>query len=106
MKKQLVFISYRRDDEGYTAGFINAELERHFGTEQIFMDVSDIRIGDNWIEQIESNLGQATILIAIIGRNWLKLQDKYFRRRLDNEDDWVRKEIQYAIKKRYWFCLF
>ncbi|MEP7107961.1 MAG: 4a-hydroxytetrahydrobiopterin dehydratase, partial [Ferruginibacter sp.] len=94
------FISYRREDEGFSSRFIKAELERFFGTDQVFMDVDNIRIADNWMDIIGENLKRATILIAVIGKNWLRMQDEYYRRRIDNEDDWVRKEIEFALKEK------
>jgi pterin-4a-carbinolamine dehydratase len=100
MKKNLAFISYRRDDEGPSARFIKAELERYFGTDQIFMDVDNIRGGENWKNTIDENLENATILIAVIGRNWLQIHDEFFRRRIDGENDWVRREIEFAIEKK------
>jgi hypothetical protein len=38
-------------------------------------------------------------LIVLIDKNWLLAQDKFGRRRLDKEDDWVRKEIRTALVK-------
>ena len=43
MKKPLVFINYRRDDEGPASRFVKAELEKVFGREHIFMDLDDIQ---------------------------------------------------------------
>jgi pterin-4a-carbinolamine dehydratase len=94
----LAFISYRRDDEGPSARFIKAELERYFGTDQVFMDVDNIRGADNWMNSIDENLENATVVIAVIGRNWLKVQDEFFRRRIDDERDWVRREIEFALE--------
>ncbi|WP_221391613.1 4a-hydroxytetrahydrobiopterin dehydratase [Dyadobacter sp. NIV53] len=100
MSKNLAFISYRRDDEGPASRFIKAELERQFGSAQIFMDVDSIRASDEWTKIIEQNLELATILIVIIGKNWLRVQDQFYRRRIDHEEDWVRKEIESAIKRQ------
>lgn len=100
MESPLAFISYRRDDEGPAARFIKGELERLFGADQIFMDLDNIRIADNWMKVIDRNLERATILIVIIGKSWLKIQDEYFRRRIDNEHDWVRREIEFSIKRK------
>jgi pterin-4a-carbinolamine dehydratase len=37
-------------------------------------------------------------MLVVIGPQWLFLQDAHGRRRIDNEDDWVRAEILAAIK--------
>lgn len=100
MEKNVAFISYRREDEGPAARFIKGELERVFMSSQIFMDTDNIRITENWTKVIEENLEKSKILIVIIGKNWLKIQDEFFRRRIDNEDDWVRREIDYALKNK------
>jgi pterin-4a-carbinolamine dehydratase len=99
MANNLAFISYRRDDEGPSARFIKAELERYFGANQVFMDVDNIRGADNWMITIDEYLEKATVLIAVIGRNWLKVQDEFYRRRIDDANDWVRKEIEFALTK-------
>ncbi len=100
MSDKLAFISYRREDEGPASRFIKGELDRFFGGNQIFMDVDNIRIGSKWQQEITQSLEKANVLIVAIGKNWLKVQDKNYRRRIDNEDDWVRKEIEYAISRK------
>ena len=54
-KKPIVFISYRRDDEGPTSRFIKAELDKAFGLGHVFMDLDNIRVADNWKEQDSSH---------------------------------------------------
>jgi len=100
MKKPFVFISYRRDDEGPTSRFIKAELDKAFGLGHVFMDMDNIRTGDNWKNIIDSSLQTCDCLIAIIGKNWLRLHDENYMRRLDKEDDWVRVEIETALKRK------
>ena len=99
MKKPLVFISYRHDDEGPTSRFVKAELDEIFGSEHVFMDLDNIRQGDQWKEVIKSNLEACDCLIVVIGRNWLRLQDEFFVRRIDKKDDWVRIEIETALRR-------
>ena len=100
MKKPLVFISYRREDEGPASRFVKAELDKVFGSEHIFMDLDNIRKGDNWKDTINANLKECDCLIVIIGKNWLRLQDENFIRRIDKKDDWVRKEIETALHRK------
>jgi hypothetical protein len=57
-------------------------------------------MADDWPDQIDKALASATILLPVIGRNWLKIADDYGRRRLDRADDWVCNEIRYALQKR------
>jgi pterin-4a-carbinolamine dehydratase len=99
MKKPLAFISYRRDDEGPASRFIKDVLDQVFGPQHIFMDVDSIRKADNWRNTINENINECDCLIVIIGKNWLKLQNEYFMRRIDCSDDWVRREIETALHR-------
>jgi pterin-4a-carbinolamine dehydratase len=96
----LVFISYRRDDEGTTSRFIKTELDRVFGAEHIFMDIDNIRKGDRWKEIIEKNINSCNCLIVIIGKRWLQLHDEHYARRLDKKEDWVRREIETCLQRK------
>lgn len=100
MKAPLAFISYRRDDEGPSARFVKAELDRYFGPDKIFMDIDDIRTSDEWEKVITKNLRNATILIVAIGKKWLSIKDDHHRRRIDLPGDWVRREIEFAIRHK------
>lgn len=40
-----VFISYRRDDTAYPAGWLSDRLAEHFGRQQVFKDVDSIPLG-------------------------------------------------------------
>ena len=99
MKQPLVFISYRRDDEGPASRFVKAELDDVFGSEHVFMDLDNIQSGDQWKDIIKTNLEACDCLIVIIGRNWLRVQDEFFVRRIDKKDDWVRIEIETALRR-------
>ena len=49
---QNIFISYRRSDsEGY-AGRIYDRLVEHFGADRVFMDVTDIGVGEDFADAI------------------------------------------------------
>jgi hypothetical protein len=65
------------------------EFWRTVGPQHVFIDTDSIRMGDDWPERIDNALASATILIPVIGPNWLKIADDYGRRRLDRADDWV-----------------
>lgn len=94
-----IFISYRRDDSsGYTQALF-AELRRRFGNDRIFLDVSDIKGGDDFVDAIEQAGFQTRVLLAIIGAKWLSATDKDGTRRLDNPDDYVRREIATALSR-------
>jgi pterin-4a-carbinolamine dehydratase len=93
-----VFISYRRQDSSAAARWLYQTIQRTFGPSKVFMDTEAIRIGADWAESIEKALRATTILVAVIGRDWLRIADEYGQRRLDKEDDWVRNEIRHALE--------
>ncbi|PIE01298.1 MAG: hypothetical protein CSA79_00920 [Thiothrix nivea] len=96
-----VFISYRRQDSaGYVRALYN-ELAQHFGQEQIFMDVDDIPLGTDFVSMMNRNLQDCTMMLVVIGPQWLNIRDSQGERRLDNPDDFVRLEVARAIKDNF-----
>ena len=49
---------------------------------------------------LDTKLSRAAILIVLIGNRWLQVADEFGRRRLDQEHDWVRREIRMALQKQ------
>jgi hypothetical protein len=62
------------------------------------MDVDSIAHGVDFTESVIEAVSGCNILIALIGRDWLAITDSEGRRRIDNPDDWVRIEIETALK--------
>ncbi|MEM9091383.1 MAG: TIR domain-containing protein [Cyanobacteria bacterium P01_F01_bin.53] len=94
-----IFISYRRRDSGSEAGRIYDVLCTHFGRDGVFKDVDDIKAGDDFRNSIQEAVGQCQILVAIIGKIWLEIKDDSGKQKLENPDDWVRLEIETALKR-------
>jgi len=92
-----IFVSYRRDDSGPTARRLADRLTQKFGPNAVFIDTDKIRSAQDWKNEIDKALHESSVLIAVIGPRWLFLQDTDGRRRIDNEDDWVRAEIRASI---------
>jgi hypothetical protein len=63
------------------------------------MDVESIEAGANFIEKLEGFVRRCTAVIVIIGPNWLNLMDDNNGRRIDDESDTVRLEIELAISE-------
>jgi hypothetical protein len=87
-----VFISYRREETAYAAGWLFDRLEDRYGRDQIFKDIDSIQLGDDWVEAINAAVGSCDVLLALIGDQWLTINDEHGRPRLDNPDDFVRLE--------------
>lgn len=95
-----IFISYRRVDTAYPAGWLYDRLADRYGAGQVFKDVDSIELGDNFVEVITRAVGSCDVLLALIGPQWLTLADEHGRRRLDSQDDFVRLEIETALTRR------
>jgi pterin-4a-carbinolamine dehydratase len=92
------FVSYRRTDVPEVARGLHVQLRDRFGGNHIFMDVAGISMGQVWPERLQSELNRTTIFLTVVGPGWLKAADEFGRRRLDQEQDWVRNEICRALE--------
>jgi tetratricopeptide (TPR) repeat protein len=94
-----IFISYRRADTEGQTGRLFEGLRRHFGDDQVFMDVTDIHAGSDFHVELERAVGACDVLLAVIGREWLESKTADGRRRLDDPEDYVRLEIAAALRR-------
>ena len=95
-----VFISYRREETAYPAGWLFDRLAEEFGADHVFKDVDSISPGDDFVEKIAVAVGSTDVLLALIGDEWLTITDEHGNRRLDNSDDFVRIEIEAALERK------
>ncbi len=102
--KPYIFISYRRADTLAAARSLMRFLYSHYGSDSVFMDIAEIRHGDEWSGTIDRALERATVVIPVIGPQWLSLRDVNGDRRIDQANDWVFKEISHAIHFKK--CIF
>ena len=85
-----IFLSYRLDDEpGYVARLADGLVDA-FG-DVVFRDVESIHAGSKWKLEIQKQVNQAEVLIAIIGPRWQSTLAKK-----DPKADWVRFELNLA----------
>jgi hypothetical protein len=94
-----IFMSYRREDTAYPAGWLYDRLAGHFARSQVFKDIDSIELGDDFAEVITTAVGSCDVLLALIGGRWLTVAGQDGRRRLDNPDDFVRLEIEAALAR-------
>lgn len=94
-----IFISYRREETAFPAGWIFDRLAAHFGKDQVFKDVDSIKPGDDFAEIIAEAVGRCAVLLALIGERWISITDKSGHRRLDDPRDFVRVEIEAALSR-------
>jgi TIR domain len=94
-----IFISYRRADSDYPAGWLFDRFAEHFGRARVFKDVDSLQPGDDFAKVITAAVSSCSALVAVIGERWLTITDEYGRRRLDNPEDFVRLEIEAALTR-------
>lgn len=94
-----IFISYRRDQDAGYAGWLCGLLNDHFGDHEVFRDIDDIEPGADFVQVIDDEMRQCDAVIVLIGPNWLTIQDDKGGRRLDNPEDFVRREIAAALAR-------
>jgi TIR domain len=94
-----VFISYRREETAWQAGWLFDRLVDRFGRGQIFKDIDSIQLGDDFVEVITAAVGSCDVLLALIGERWLTITDEQGRARLDDPDDFVRLELEAALAR-------
>lgn len=94
-----IFLSYRRDDSAAEAAALSVALQKEIGRDHVFIDTSSIKPGSKWPDAVKAFLTKSDIVLVIIGKKWIQSSDKWGRRRIDQEDDWVRQEILQALKE-------
>jgi hypothetical protein len=94
-----IFISYRREETAYPAGWLYDRLADRFGASKIFKDIDSIELGDDFVEVITTAVGACDVLLALIGNEWLTITGENGRRRLDDPADFVRVEIEAALAR-------
>ncbi|MBC8170374.1 MAG: SUMF1/EgtB/PvdO family nonheme iron enzyme [Anaerolineae bacterium] len=94
-----VFISYRRADTQHIAGRINDIMEKKLGAETVFQDVEDLHPGIVWKDALSKAVADCEVMLVVIGKQWLNIADERDgSRRLDNPEDWVRFEVETALR--------
>jgi CHASE2 domain-containing sensor protein len=92
------FISYRREQSSWPAGVLKNELAERFGAERVFMDSESLHAGEQWPRRIEEAVKSCSVLLALIGPEWTNARDREGKRRLDDPRDFVRLEIETALR--------
>ena len=94
-----VFLCYRREDAQGFAGRVYDSLVGKYGHERVFRDIDSIPAGVRFPIWIESRVTQCSVMIVLIGAAWLSVKDDTGQRRLDSPKDWVRQEIEAALRR-------
>jgi hypothetical protein len=94
-----VFINYRREDTAPWAGRLYERLTHDFKKRQLFMDVNSMEPGVDFVKTLDAQVASCDAFICIIGRSWLDAKNAQGVRRLDDPHDFVRIELESALKR-------
>jgi len=98
----MIFISYRISDALETVRSLDVDLTREFGNSFVFRDKSRLEGGHDWTQELEQNAKNRAVMLVVIGATWQSATDDKDGDwkgvpRLWNPEDWVRKEISFAL---------
>ena len=91
-----IFINYRREDSENVVGRIYDRLAQEFGKGSVFKDVEDILPGVDFRRVLEHEVASTDVMLVVIGPDWINRKN---RGRLQQADDFVRLEIETALKR-------
>ncbi len=94
-----LFINYRRNDSAGETGRLFDDLTARFSDKSVFMDVAGIEPGRDFRKAIDLSVANCSILLAMIGQEWLDCRDSLGGRRLDDPNDFVRIELACALRR-------
>lgn len=98
-KRPLVFINYRGSDEAWAATVVSQVWAERIGEQRVFLDNRSIRLGRPFDEELLNAVEDSAVLLAVIGHHWYGAQPDG-RRLIDDENDWVRREICHALSHK------
>jgi len=94
-----IFINYRREMSADAAGRLSDRLIQYFDHDRVFMDIDSIEPGVDFVKALDDQVAQCGAFIAVIGPGWTDLTNAEGQRRLDQRNDYVRIEIESALKR-------
>jgi hypothetical protein len=92
-----VFVNYRGEDTRSYGVLLYRELSRHLGDDLVFLDSESIEAGADFAREIMDRVRSCHALLAVIGPKWLSAADPSGRRRIDDPEDWIRRELVVAF---------
>jgi hypothetical protein len=102
-----VFINYRRGVSNHAArhlasllaGHLDTLLDRLLGRSRVFIDLKGIGGFSDWLSVLKDQVAGSKVMVSVIDHDWVDASDKDGNRRLDQENDFVRFEIEEAIRR-------
>lgn len=94
-----IFISYRRGGVKARTYRMADALKLRFGAENVFLDIESIAAGARFADVIRESIRSSTVILIMIGPNWVNMK-RGDCRRLDDPEDNLRIEVETALKSR------
>ncbi|MEE9569828.1 MAG: toll/interleukin-1 receptor domain-containing protein [Candidatus Binatia bacterium] len=94
-----VFISYRREDSGGKVERLCQAFRKYLPGLDVFRDIRGLKASEDWIHRIRNEIDESAVVLAVIGKKWLVVDDRGVRRISDPEDI-LQREISWALKKQ------
>jgi hypothetical protein len=92
-----LFISYRNADTYGITHALHHHLQQEFGEDSLVLDVRAKRAGEDFVAGVQDAVTKSDLLICLIGRQWLMIEDEHGRRMLHNPEDAVRVQLATAL---------
>lgn len=94
-----IFICYRRDTAAY-AGRVYDTLVRRYGADNVFLDIDAIPPGSDFTQALDAALLDCHVVLTVIGRSWLTVVGPQGLPRLEDPEDFVRRELETALHRQ------
>jgi hypothetical protein len=93
-------MSYRREEASVHAGWLHDEVESHLGGGggNVFIDV-DLEPAVDFVARLTEVLDACRVMLVVIGPRWATVETSPGRRRLFEERDFVRFEVETALRR-------
>ena len=101
------FISYRRQDTAPIALLLKHEIEKRLQFVRVFVDVEEIRHGEDFPDRIKTLIDKAHVTIVLIGKNWMPRRNpevastpktEVERQEGRQNDDWITTELSLSME--------
>jgi hypothetical protein len=78
---------------------LRSSLENRLGAGSVFRDVDVIEPGQDFVDTIEARVRACRVFLALIGQEWIDARNAAGERRLDDEEDYLRREVAVALAR-------
>jgi hypothetical protein len=92
-----IFINYRTGDETFAPVHLEEKLAERFGADNVFRDSRTIGPGLDFRPELWGSLARSSVLLVVIGSQWL-VASRDGQRLLDRPEDYVRREVAMALQ--------